>query len=53
MASSQFKMSVLPFAQEAKEQTRVSGGICKAGQPNFRLIPVKSGLQFMGHFLQI
>lgn len=55
VAFSQFKMSVLPYAQEAKEQIRFCGDISKTEQPNFHLIPVKlaSGLQFMSHFLKI
>lgn len=54
MAFSQFKMSALPYAQEAREQIHFCGEFSKTKQPNFPLIPVKlaSGLQFMRHRLE-
>lgn len=54
MAFSQFKMSALPYAQEAKEQIHFCGDFSKTKQPNFPLIPVKlaSGLQVMRHLLE-
>lgn len=41
MAFPRFKMSVLPFAQEAKGQAHFCGDFAKTKQPNFHLIPVK------------
>lgn len=54
MAFSQFKMSALPYTQEAKEQIHFCGDFSKTKQPNFPLIPGKlaSGLQFTCHRLE-
>jgi hypothetical protein len=55
MAFSQFKMSALAYAQEAKEQIHFCGDFFpKQNNPISPLIPGKlaSGLQFLRHLLE-